>query len=74
MKTTAFWDITPCSLFGIDGRFRGTYCLHHQGELSFITLMMEAVAYTYLKCRSTPRPHGATSQKGDIFILDAVRT
>jgi hypothetical protein len=30
MKMRAFWDITQCSL-GVDRRFRGTYCLHHQG-------------------------------------------
>jgi hypothetical protein len=25
----AFWDIALCS-FGVDRRFRGAYCLHHQ--------------------------------------------
>jgi hypothetical protein len=28
-KIRAFWGIAPCSLVGIDRRFRGTYCLHH---------------------------------------------
>jgi hypothetical protein len=28
----AFWDVTPCSLAGVDRRFRGAYCLHHQGD------------------------------------------
>jgi hypothetical protein len=45
---TAFWDIALCSLFGVDRRFRGEYCLHHQGDYGgskneFITLMMAAV-------------------------------
>jgi hypothetical protein len=31
MKIRAFWDTAPCSL-GVDRRFRGAYCLHHQGE------------------------------------------
>jgi hypothetical protein len=31
MKTRAFLDIAPCS-FGVDWRFRGVYCLHHQGD------------------------------------------
>jgi hypothetical protein len=31
MKIRAFWDVVPCSL-GVDRRFRGAYCLHHQGD------------------------------------------
>jgi hypothetical protein len=27
-----FWDVVPCSLVDIDLRFRGVYCLHHQGD------------------------------------------
>jgi hypothetical protein len=30
MKMRATFDIAPCS-FGVDWRFRGVYCLHHQG-------------------------------------------
>jgi hypothetical protein len=29
---TVFWDITPYSLVDIGRRFRGAYCLHHQGD------------------------------------------
>jgi hypothetical protein len=29
-----FWDITPCSVTGIDRRFRRVYCLHHHGATS----------------------------------------
>jgi hypothetical protein len=32
MKMTGFWDDEPCSLVGIDRRFVGVYCLHHQSE------------------------------------------
>jgi hypothetical protein len=28
MKITAFWNIVHCSLFEVDRRFRGAYCLH----------------------------------------------
>jgi hypothetical protein len=35
---SVFWDIAPCRLVGVDRRFRGSYCLYHQG-----TLTMEAV-------------------------------
>jgi hypothetical protein len=31
IKIRAFWDIAPCSL-GVDRRFRGVYCLHHQRD------------------------------------------
>jgi hypothetical protein len=32
MKIRAFWDVAPCSLVGVERRFRGAYCLHHQGD------------------------------------------
>jgi hypothetical protein len=31
-KMTVFWDVAPCSLVQIDRRFRGAYCLLHQGD------------------------------------------
>jgi hypothetical protein len=31
IKITAFWDIAPYIL-EVDQRFRGAYCLHHQGD------------------------------------------
>jgi hypothetical protein len=27
-----FWDTLPCKMI-VDRRFRGAYCLHHQGSL-----------------------------------------
>jgi hypothetical protein len=27
-------DVEPCSLVRVDRRFRGAYCLHHQGDSS----------------------------------------
>jgi hypothetical protein len=32
MKSTIFWDITPCSLLRINRCFGGTYCLQLQGQ------------------------------------------
>jgi hypothetical protein len=32
LKSTIFWDITPCSQLRVIRRFRGTYCLHLQGR------------------------------------------
>jgi hypothetical protein len=31
-KMTVFWNDEPCSLVEIARRFRGTYCLHHEGD------------------------------------------
>jgi hypothetical protein len=31
MKSTIFWDITPCSPLKVNGRFTGTYRVHIQG-------------------------------------------
>jgi hypothetical protein len=28
-----FWEVAPCSLIKFNRRFRGAYCLHHQGAL-----------------------------------------
>jgi hypothetical protein len=30
-----FWDVLPCKII-VDQRFRGTFCLHHQGDSYFI--------------------------------------
>jgi hypothetical protein len=32
VKMTVLWDIAPCSLVEVYRRFRGAYCLHHQGD------------------------------------------
>jgi hypothetical protein len=32
LKMTVFWDVAPCSPVETDRRFRGSYCLHHQGH------------------------------------------
>jgi hypothetical protein len=31
-KITVLWDVAPCSLVEVYRRFRGAYCLHHQGD------------------------------------------
>jgi hypothetical protein len=32
MKMMAFWGIALCGLVEVNRRFRGAYCLHHQGD------------------------------------------
>jgi hypothetical protein len=39
MKMKVFLDISPCSLAGVDRRFRRAYCVHHQGAISQYTLI-----------------------------------
>jgi hypothetical protein len=46
MKVKAFWDVAPCSLVGVDRRFRGSYCRR----------MMEAV-----RTAETPRDTNKTT-------------
>jgi hypothetical protein len=31
-EETVYWDAAPCSLVEVYRRFRGTFCLHHQGN------------------------------------------
>jgi hypothetical protein len=59
MNMTSFWDIALCSLIEADQRFRGAYCLHHQGD-SFPWWWRQI--------------HGAISQKAVIFMLAIMRT
>jgi hypothetical protein len=44
----AFWDTVPCSLVGIDRRFRDAYCLHLQGEGSLHIRRLENLK-SYIK-------------------------
>jgi hypothetical protein len=32
LKIRDFWNVAQCSLVGVGRRFRGAYCLHHQGD------------------------------------------
>jgi hypothetical protein len=38
-----FWDVALCHLVVVDRRFRGAYCLHHQGD-DDRALIMEVVS------------------------------
>jgi hypothetical protein len=38
LKMAVFWVVAPCSLVEVYQRFRGTCCLHHQGN-RFLTLI-----------------------------------
>jgi hypothetical protein len=62
MKMTVFWDVAPCSLVEIYLRFRGAYCLNHQGNDGRGGTHHRNVGLV------------ATSQKIVIFIFAALRT
>jgi hypothetical protein len=32
MKMAVLWNVEPCSLVEVHRRFRGTYCIYHQGD------------------------------------------
>jgi hypothetical protein len=48
MKMTIFWDVAPCSFIEFYRRFRGTYCLHRQGD--------HASVWEPMGCASNVRP------------------
>jgi hypothetical protein len=48
MKSTIFWDITPCNPLKVNRRFGGTYCLHLQGrKISRARNQLESRLVTY---------------------------
>jgi hypothetical protein len=71
VNMTAFWDIAPSNLVGVDRRFRGAYCLHHQGydyhpdDGGSMHIWNVGILATL---------HGAISQEALIFTFVAVRT
>jgi len=67
MNMTAFCNIAPCSLVEVDRRFRGYYCLHHQGDDWGSTQVWNAglLQQDYM---------ALSSQKDVIFTLTTMRT
>jgi hypothetical protein len=73
MKSTIFWDVTPCSSLSVIRRFRGIYSLHLQGchmlsrwflALSLFFRPWRWRRYVPPKRRLTLNgPHGVISQK-----------
>jgi hypothetical protein len=50
MRMSVFWDVTPCSRVETDRRFRGSYCLHHQGDE-----LLRAQPWSWRQCVSPKR-------------------
>jgi hypothetical protein len=55
LKIRAFWDVAPCSLVGVDRRFRGSHCLHHQDDESIVTMEAVRTSETSLYSNETTR-------------------
>jgi hypothetical protein len=66
VKTKAFWERAPRGLAEVDRRFRGTYCLHNEGDLPtrlhgdvfqktviFITIIDSRLSYLTPRCVDT---------------------
>jgi hypothetical protein len=67
MKSTIFWDITPCSSLKVNRLFGGTYRIHLQARISQARYQRES-RLTF------NRLHAIISQKIVLFITTAVRT
>jgi hypothetical protein len=67
MFRAVFWVVLPCKMI-VDRRFRGAYCLHHQGWIH----STGEPAFSLVEISSS---HGGTTQKTALnIILAAVRT
>jgi hypothetical protein len=53
MNTAVFWDVTLCSLMGVEWRFRGTCCCRHQTAKSH-TSHKTAVLQSYFISSAPP--------------------
>jgi hypothetical protein len=53
MKSSIFWDITPCRLLKVNGRFGGTCRLHLQGRRISKARNQRETGCTTLKLEST---------------------
>jgi hypothetical protein len=68
LKMTTFWSIDPCGLVEVDRRFRGNYCLYHQGDYTCKTSAhvnettgrhVSQDRRLYTRCRENLRSHNS---------------
>jgi hypothetical protein len=62
MKSIIFWDMTPCSPLGFDGRFGGTYRLHLQGRRNRFSKPASKHSPFYVPARWFTEPVSSTLQ------------
>jgi hypothetical protein len=62
------WDVAPCSLVEIDRRFRGVYCLHHQGDDNGNTKLFRNVGKLLPDCTAqNPRRQSSSHSVKEVF-------
>jgi hypothetical protein len=66
MRSTIFWDITPCSPLSVNRRFGGAYCLHLQGRRNKFSKKPAIKQVASLRL-TLNRLHGVISQKVILF-------
>jgi hypothetical protein len=71
MKSTIFWDITPCSPLSVYRRFRGAYCQYQKNKFSEKPAWKQVPPKRRLTLNAL---HGVSSQKMVLLITTAVRT
>jgi hypothetical protein len=59
MKMAVFLDVAPCSLVEIDRRFRGAYCLHHQGGLVVTAVSLSEMPVNLYQTARRINPNGS---------------
>jgi hypothetical protein len=67
-----FWDVPPCKII-VNGRFRGTCCLHHQGDEAVIPLMMEAARTSETSFDNYFTRQYMPQDKSELYILPFTR-
>jgi hypothetical protein len=63
-----FWVVAPCNLVDVYRRFRGTYCLHHQGDLMTEEASTSETSVNFFQTTRRNIPEDTK------FILATVRT
>jgi hypothetical protein len=54
---TVFWDVASCSVVETYRRYRGTYCLHHQGDRRSTRRNIEENSHLYNRRRENLKSH-----------------
>jgi hypothetical protein len=78
---TAFWDMEPCSLLEVNRRFRGAYCLHHQGirpdnrgstQLGKVVLLLRDYTAPYFRMVSSSARKNVCHKRTETYLIQIV--
>jgi hypothetical protein len=68
LNIRAFWNIASCNLVKVDRRFRGAYCLHHQGETARRCIPEGFKVHTHR--RENQKSHTSRLRYSDLLVSD----